>query len=314
MPSDLRLIAGSSHPELAEAVAKELGIGISPVKIERFACGEIYVQPQTTLRGDDVFILQTGTGNSSEDLMELFLLVDSAKRSFAGKVHVVIPHYPYARQDRVAAKREPISAKLVADLLEASGADHVICVELHSEQIQGFFNRPMDSLKALNLFVKHFEGKNLDDFVVVSPDAGGAKNAKKFADCLGADLAILNKVRPGMNQSEMTHLVGDVEGKHCIVYDDMVDTAGSVCGAAKFLREHGADKAVYLAATHAVFSGPAYERLEEAGFEEIVVTDSIPLKEPDRLDCLKVLSLAPLLGRVINNVHEGYSVSEAMEG
>jgi ribose-phosphate pyrophosphokinase len=313
MAFELKLLSGSSHPELARKLAAELGIELEPVKIEKFSCGEIYVQPQSSLRGHDVFIVQTGTQNSNEDLMELFLLIDSVKRSFAGKVHVVMPHLPYARQDRVAAKREPISAKLVADLLEASGADHVICVDLHSEQIQGFFDRPMDSIKAQPLFVKYFMDKHPGDIVVVAPDAGGAKNAKRFADVIGAELAIMNKTRPGMNQSEVTHLVGNVCGKHCIVYDDMVDTAGSVSGAAKFLRAHGADKEVYLAATHAVFSGPAYERLLEADFTEIVVTDSLPIKHQEKLPNLKVLSLAPLLSKIIFNIHEGFSVSEAME-
>ena len=270
------------------------------------------MQPEVSLRGDDVFVLQTGTTKSAnEDLMELFIIIDALKRSFAGTIHVIIPHFPYARQDRVAQPREPISAKLIANLLESAGADHVLCVDLHSEQIQGFFNRPMDSLKAESLFVNYFAKKQFKEVVVVSPDAGGAKNAKRFADKLGAEMAILNKVRPGMNQSEITHLVGDVEGKNCIVYDDMVDTAGSVCGAADFLRKHGADKDVYLAATHAVFSGPAFERLKGAEFKEIVVTDSIPVNS-DVLDNLTVLSLAPMLAQVVRSVNQGKSVSEVL--
>jgi len=312
MTNSLRLFAGTSHPELAQALASELDIDLSPMKIERFSCGEIYVQPEVSLRGDDVFILQTGTTKSAnEDLMELFIIIDALKRSFAGTIHVIIPHFPYARQDRVAQPREPISAKLIANLLESAGADHVLCVDLHSEQIQGFFNRPMDSLKAESLFVNYFAKKQFKEVVVVSPDAGGAKNAKRFADKLGAEMAILNKVRPGMNQSEITHLVGDVEGKNCIVYDDMVDTAGSVCGAADFLRKHGADKDVYLAATHAVFSGPAFERLKGAEFKEIVVTDSIPVNS-DVLDNLTVLSLAPMLAQVVRSVNQGKSVSEVL--
>lgn len=309
MARKLRLFAGSSHPQLAQSLATELDIELSPLKLERFACGEVYAQAEVSLRGDDVFIVQTGTATSDQDLMELFIIIDSLKRSFAGKIHVIMPHFPYARQDRVAQPREALTARLVANLLESAGADHVICVDLHSEQIQGFFDQPMDSLKAMSLFADYFKVKKLDDIVVVSPDAGGAKNAKKFADELGAGLAILNKVRPGMNQSEITHLVGDVAGKTCIVYDDMVDTAGSVCGAVKFLREKGADGDVYLAATHAIFSDPAYERLAESGFKEIVVTDSLPV-DATRLNNITVLSLAPMLAKVVRHVHEGLSVSE----
>lgn len=311
MATELKLISGDSHLALAKAVAKELKIDLAPIKLERFACGEIYAQPQESLRDDDVFILQTGTHSANEDLMQLFVIIDAVKRSFARRIHVIMPHFPYARQDRVAARREPITAKLIADLLEAAGADHVLCVDLHSDQIQGFFNRPMDNLQARSLFVDYFKQKKLENLVVVSPDAGGAKNAKKFADELGAELAILNKVRPGKNQSEITHLIGNVEGKNCVVYDDMVDTAGSVCGAADFLRKCGADKDVFLAATHPIFSDPAYERLQAANFAEIVVTDSVPIIE-GKLTNLKILSLAPLLSRVIKNVYEGFSVSAVM--
>ncbi len=311
MSGKLRLFAGTSHPQLARALANELEIELSPLKIDRFACGEIYTQAETSLRGDDVFILQTSTANVNEELMELFLIIDSLERSFAGKIHVIMPSFAYARQDRVAQPREPISAKLVARLLETAGAQHLICVDLHSEQIQGFFDNPMDSLTARGLFTDYFKSKKFDDLVVVSPDAGGAKTAKKFADSLGAGLAIINKVRPGMNQAEATHLVGDVKGKTCIVFDDMVDTGGSVCGAAKFLRQHGADGDVYLVATHAIFSSPALERLSEADFKEIVVTDSLPI-DPNSLPNLTVLSLAPMLAKVVRHVHEGLSVSDLM--
>jgi ribose-phosphate pyrophosphokinase len=312
MSSNLRIFSGSSHPKLAAAIATELGLTVSDIKIERFACGEVYAQPLASLRGDDVFLIQTGTHNANEDLMELFVIIDALKRSFAGGVHVVIPHFPYARQDRVAEPREPISAKLVADLIESAGADHVIALDLHSAQIQGFFDKPMDNLSVRKLFVDYFMSLNLKDIVVVSPDTGGAKSAKKLADALGAQLAILNKVRPKHNQAEVTHVVGEVEGKTCIVFDDMIDTAGSVVNAKEALVKAGAGTDIYLAATHAVFSDPAYERLAAAGYKEVVVTDTIPLNESKVFAGLKVLSVAPMLAKVIKNVYNKESVTTAI--
>lgn len=307
MPN-LKLFSGTSHPHLAKEIAENLGIELSEMNISRFACGEIYAKPVESVRGMDVFIVQTASDNVNEDLMELFVMLDAFKRSFAGKIHVVMPHYAYSRQDRVATPREPISAKLVANLISAAGADHVITMVLHADQEQGFFDFPVDNLFTKKLFTEYFKSKNLEDVVVVSPDAGGAKNAKKFADKLGATLAIIHKSRAKANVSEVTHLVGDVEGKNCILYDDMVDTGGSVVNAAKALRDHGA-KDIYLAATHAVFSDPAAERLAGGDFKEVVVTNSIPIPEKKRFANLKVLSVAPLLARIIKNVHTDESVS-----
>lgn len=313
MDSDLVLFAGTSHTALAEAVAKEMNISLTPMDIKKFACGEIYAKSIPSVRGKDVYIIQTGTSNVNEDLMELFIMIDSVKRSFARKVHVIIPHFPYSRQDRVATPREPISAKLVAKLLEEAGADHVISFGLHSAQIQGFFSNPMDNLSARKLFVDYFKAMNVDDLVVVSPDAGGAKEAKKFADSLDAGLAILNKTRPEHNHSEVTHVVGDVAGKTCIIFDDMIDTAGSVCSALKAIREAGADGDVYLAATHPVFSDPATERLTGAGFKEIVVTDTIPLDgKKASIPGLKVLSIAPFVSQIIEHVHQHKSVTDVI--
>jgi ribose-phosphate pyrophosphokinase len=308
MPN-LKLFSGTSHPKLAQEIAENLGIELSEMKISRFACGEIYTKPLESVRDADVFIVQTSSDNVNEDLMELFVMLDAFKRSFAGKIHVVMPHYAYSRQDRVATPREPISAKLVANLISAAGADHVITMVLHADQEQGFFEFPVDNLFTKKLFAEYFKSKNLEDVVVVSPDAGGAKSAKKFSDKLGATLAIIHKSRPEANVSAVTHLVGDVEGKTCILYDDMVDTGGSVVNAAKALRAHGA-KDIYLAATHAVFSDPAAKRLAEGGFKEVVVTNSIPIPEAKRFANLKVLSVAPLLARIIESVHGGKSVSE----
>lgn len=308
----IKLFAGSSHPELAKEIAKCLKVSLSPMQISRFACGEIYAKPTETVRGSDVFIVQTASENVNEDLMELFIILDSLKRSFAGRIHVVMPHYAYSRQDRVATPREPISAKLVADLISTAGADHLITMKLHSDQEQGFFNFPLDNLQTERLFADYFKKKKIKDLVVVSPDAGGAKDAKKFADLLGAELAIIHKSRPDHNKSEVTHVVGEVEGKTCLIYDDMIDTAGSVTGAIGALKKLGVKEDVYLAATHAVFSDPATERFKKAGFKEVVVTNSIPLPKSKQFKGLKVLSVAPLLGNIIKSVHSDKSVTDTL--
>jgi len=311
MPSKfIKIFSGSSHPDLAKEIAKYLKVSLSEMVISRFACGEIYAKPKESVRGFDVFVVQTATSNVNEDLMELFIILDSLKRSFAERIHVVMPHYGYARQDRVATPREPISAKLVADLISKAGADHLITMKLHSDQEQGFFNFSVDNLNTNKLFSDYFIQKKIKDLVVVSPDAGGAKDAKKFGDLIGANLAIIHKTRPAHNKSEVTHVVGDVKGKTCILYDDMVDTAGSVTAAINALRSMGANKDVYLAATHAVFSPPAVERLSAAGFKEVVVTNSIPVLKEKQFKGLKILSIAPLLAQTIKNVHDSRSVSE----
>ena len=308
----IKIFSGSSHPELAREIAKNLKIPLSEMTISRFACGEIYAKPNETVRGTDVFVIQTASGNVNEDLMELFIMLDSLKRSFAGRIHVVMPHYGYARQDRVATPREPISAKLVADLLSASGADHLITMKLHSDQEQGFFNFPVDNLNTERFFADYFNKKKIKDLVVVSPDAGGAKDAKKFADLVGANLAIIHKTRPKHNQAEVMHVVGEVEGKTCVIYDDMVDTAGSVSAAVVALRKMKAGKDIYLVATHAVFSGPAPERLKVAGFKEVVVSNSIPIGKEKQFAGLKILSVASLLAKIIESVHEAKSVTTVL--
>ncbi|MDA1060824.1 MAG: ribose-phosphate pyrophosphokinase [bacterium] len=307
----LKLFSGTSHPQLAELIAINLKIKLSEMNISRFACGEIYAKPKETIRGCNVFVVQTASENVNEDLMELFIILDSLKRSFAGNIHVVMPHYAYARQDRVASPREPISAKLVADLISAAGADHLIAMKLHSDQEQGFFNYPVDNVNTEKLFSNYFKKKKIKDLVVVSPDAGGAKDAKQFANLVGAKLAIIHKSRPSHNKAEVHNIVGDVKGKNCVIYDDMIDTAGSVTAAIEALKKGGA-KDVYLAATHAVFSDPAAERLRKAGFKEVVVSDTIPIPKIKQFKGLKILSVAPLLARIIKNVHESKSVTKAM--
>ena len=308
----IKLFSGTSHPELAKEIAKHLKTSVSEMEISRFACGEIYAKPKDTVRGTNVFVIQTASENVNEDLMELFIILDSLKRSFAGRIHVVMPHYAYSRQDRVATPREPISAKLVADLISTAGADHLIAMKLHSDQEQGFFNFSVDNINTENLFADYFNKKKIKNLVVVSPDAGGAKDAKKFADLLGAELAIIHKARPSHNKSEVMHVVGDVEGKTCVLYDDMIDTAGSVVNAVKALRKMKARKDIYLAATHAVFSDPAATRLAKAEFKEVVVSNTIPISSAKRFKGLTILSVAPLLARVIKNVHEDKSVTSAL--
>lgn len=309
MASNFTLVAGTSHKSFAEEIAKQLNTDLTNILIKRFSSNDIYVRLEESVRGKEAFVIQTCTKNINEEYMELFLLCDMLRRSFSSKVHVVLPYFGYSRQDRIAQPRETISAKLMADLLVTSGATHLITVNLHSSQIQGFFDIPVDNIDPSRLFIEYFESRvDPENTVVVSPDAGGAKDAKRFADQLGLPIAILNKQRREHNQSEVTHVVGGVKGKRCILFDDMVDTAGSVCNAKKSLIEAGALDEVYLAATHPVFSGEAVQRLDHAGFAEIVVTDSIPLPEkaPEKV---KVLSLAPLLAEIIRRVESGASVS-----
>lgn len=309
----LTLFSGSSHPELAHEVAKELKIKLSDIILSRFACGEIYARPVESVRNCDVFVLQTGTYNSSENLMELFIMLDAFKRSFAYKTHVVMPHFPYARQDRVAEPREPISAKLVADLISRAGADHVITLSLHSDQEQGFFDFPVDNIFARYLFIDFFKKKKLKNLVVVAPDVGSAKEARRLSREIDADIAILNKDRRAHNVAETLELVGNVKDKTCIVLDDIVDTAGSVCNAKKVLEKEGANKDVYLAATHPVLSKGAVEKLKKARFKEIVFTNSIPVPKVKRLPNMKIISIAPLLARIIRNVHEGKPVTPILK-
>ncbi|MBD3328276.1 ribose-phosphate diphosphokinase [Candidatus Peregrinibacteria bacterium] len=305
----LKLFSGSSHPQLASEVAKLLRMQVSELAIKKFASNEIYVKPSETVRGCDVYIFQTATHNVNEELIELFIIIDAMKRSFAARIHVVMPHYGYARQDRVATPREPISAKVIANLIKSAGADHVITMNLHSDQAQGFFNFPVDNLTSSKMLAEYFLKKKMDNMVVVAPDTGAAKAAKRFSDMIGADLAILHKTRPAHNVSEVTQVVGDVTGKTCLIIDDMVDTAGTVVQGKEALIKRGASPDVYLATTHAVFSDPAVSRLKAAQFKEVVVTDTIPLPPEKQFEGLTVLSVAPILAKTIQSVHKSKSVT-----
>ena len=308
----MMVFAGTSNPELAEGVARHLGVELGNVKIRKFANGEIYVRYLESVRGADVFIVQSICGPVNSMIMELLIMVDAAKRASARSITAVITHYGYARQDKKSAAREPITAKLVADLLTTAGVNRVITMDLHQGQIQGFFNQPVNHLTALPILADYFESLHLENCVVVSPDVGRAKACKKLSDMLGASLAIMTKSRPDHNVAEVTHVIGEVEGKVAIVADDMIDTAGSITEGAKALINAGATK-VYVTATHGIFSGPAYDRIESAPIEELVVTNTIPVPEDRQRGKIRVLSVAPLFAHAVQNVFNDESVSELFD-
>ena len=315
MPEDAKrmiVFAGTSNPELAEGVARHLGIELGNVKIRRFANGEIYVRYLESVRGADVFIVQSICAPVNAALMELLIMVDAARRASAATITAVVTHYGYARQDKKSAAREPITAKLVADLMTTAGVDRVITMDLHQGQIQGFFNQPVNHLTALPILADYFESLNLENCCVVSPDVGRAKACKKLADMLGASLAIMHKGRPEHNVAEITHVIGEVEGKTCIIADDMIDTAGSITEGAKALIKKGA-VAIYVTATHGIFSPPAFERIEGAPIIEVVVTNTIPVPEERQHGKIRVLSVAPLFAHAVQNVFTNASVSELFD-
>lgn len=311
MQKTMAVFSGSTNPALAEAIARELGVSLGNVKLEKFSNGEIYARYLESVRGADVFLIQSVAGEHVNDaLMELLIMADAAKRASARKITAVVSHYGYARQDRKAAAREPITAKLVADLMQTAGIDRVMSIDLHQGQIQGFFDIPVDHLTALPILADYFKAKNLDPqkLCVVSPDVGRAKAAKKLSDMLDADLAIMHKGRPGHNKAEITALIGDVKGKICILNDDMIDTGGSVVAAVDTLRNNGAEE-VYVCATHPVFSGPGLERMANLDAAEVVVCDTIPVPVDYQTGKIKVVSVAPLFARGVQRVFSNESVS-----
>ncbi len=312
MKKTMGIFSGSVYPELAEEIAKNLGVELGNVKLEKFANGEIYARYLESIRGTDVFIVQSVAGAHINDaLMELLIMADAAKRASARTVTAVVTHYGYARQDRKAAAREPITAKLVADLMTASGIQRVMTIDLHQNQIQGFFNFPVDHLTGLPILVDYFKSKGFGDdeqVCIVSPDVGRAKAAKKFCDMMDADLAIMHKGRPGHNKAEITALIGDVKDKICIINDDMIDTAGTIVAASETLKAKGA-KEIYICCTHPVLSGPAFERLENAPVKEVVCCNTIPVPEEKLTGKIKLVSVAPLFARAISNVYNNGSVS-----
>src|SRR5580693_777245 len=289
----LMLFGGRATPQLAANIAAKLGVELGPMTLKTFSNGEVYCRYGESIRGADVFIIQSTSGNAqtgltaNDALMELLLMIDAAVGASAHRVIAVVPWFGYSRQDKKSAPREPISARLVARVIEAAGADRVLTMDLHAGQVQGFFSKPLDHMTARFILAQYFLDLRLEDIVVVAPDVGRAKLAQKFAEKIGADLAVLTKERPAQQVAEIGYVIGEVAGKTAVIIDDIIDTAGTLCAAADTLIEHGAAK-VYAAATHGVFSGPAYENLAQGPFERIVVTDTIPLR-PGAPDSVTVL-------------------------
>jgi ribose-phosphate pyrophosphokinase len=311
----MKLIAGNSNPALAEAVAKHLGIALTNASIRRFSDLEIFVEIQENVRGEDVFLLQSTSYPANDHIMELLITLDALKRASARRVTAVIPYFGYARQDRKPGPRTPITAKLVANLITEAGADRVLTVDLHAGQIQGFFDIPLDHLYARPVIVADIKAQypNLENLIIVSPDVGGVVRARSLAARLGVELAIVDKRRDRANHSEVVHIIGEVEGRDCILFDDIVDTAGTLCNAAAALMQHGA-KSVAAYVTHGVLSGPAVERVRKSRLTSLVVTDSIAASDAIRATPnIRTLSLAPLFGEAIRRISEESSVSSLFE-
>jgi ribose-phosphate pyrophosphokinase len=305
----LKIFSCNANPALSEAIARELGCELGAASIKPFSDGEIHLQVLENVRGADVFLIQPTCTPVDRHLMELLLMIDALKRASAQRITAVVPYYGYARQDRKDRPRMPISAKLVASLLETAGANRILAVDLHAAQIQGFFEIPVDHLYALPVFIDYFKSLEIQDVCVVSPDAGGVERARAFAKRLQAPLAIIDKRRTEVNVAEVMHIIGEVEGKNCILVDDLIDTAGTLVKGAEALLAKGA-RSVRACASHAVFSGPAIERIEHSPMTEVVVTDSIPLRD-HAAQCSKIrqMSVAPLLAHAIRQIHEDGSVS-----
>jgi ribose-phosphate pyrophosphokinase len=311
----LVLVAGRGHEELSAEVAEHLNVPLGECVLSTFANGEIYCRYGENIRSADVFVFQTHGGSINDLLMEQLIMIDAAKRASAKRITAVCPFYGYARQDRKAEGREPITARLVADMLTAAGADRVVTVDLHTGQIQGFFDYPVDHLTAVPVIAEYLRKNVESDAVIVAPDAGGGKLARRFADRLNADIAFIDKRRPKgtHNVAVATEVVGQIDGRTCIIVDDMIDTAGTVVSAANLLIDRGA-VAVYIAATHGLLSGPAVDRLKNGPIREVVVTNTVPIPDDKRFDTLRVLSIAPLLAEAIDAVFEDGSVSELFGG
>lgn len=313
--SEIKILAGNSSKELAKKIADYIGVTLADCEVGTFSDGEICLNVNETVRGCDVFVVQSTNSPVNDNLMELLIMIDALKRASAGRITAVIPYYGYARQDRKAKARDPITAKLVADLLTAAGADRVLTMDLHASQIQGYFNIPLDHLLGSPILAKYFVQKGFEDrndIVVVSPDLGSVTRARKFADKLHCPIAIIDKRRPKANVSEVMNIIGDIKDKTVILVDDMIDTAGTITNGANALIEMGA-KEVYACCTHAVLSGPAIERIEKSVIKELVMLNTIDLPEEKTLDKFKVLSVAPVFAEAIKRIYEDTSVSKIFE-
>lgn len=310
--TNIKIFSGNSHPALAKQIASALKLPLGKSSIATFADGETSVSIMESVRGSDVFLVQSTCDPVNNNLMELLIMIDSCKRASAGRITAVIPYFGYARQDRKSKARDPISAKLVANLITAAGADRVLTMDLHAAQIQGFFDIPVDNMLGSSVLIPYFAGKfslSKEDSVIVSPDLGSVTRARKFAEKLDIPLAIIDKRRPKANESEVMNIIGSVKGKTCLVVDDLIDTAGTLCHAADALMEIGGATEIYACATHGVLSGPAIELIEKSPIKELTILDTIPLPEEKRLNKINVLSIAAVFTEAIARIYEEISVS-----
>ena len=310
---DIKIFTGNSNPKLAEDICREIGTKLGEAEVKSFADGEVSVSIYETVRGSDVFVVQSTCKPVNDSLMELLVMIDALRRASAGRITAVVPYFGYARQDRKAKARDPISAKLVANMITAAGADRVLTMDIHANQIQGFFDIPMDNLLGNPIFVDYYAkkfGPNSEDMVVVSPDVGSVARARAFAQKLHMNLAIVDKRRQKANQCEVMNVIGDVAGKDCILFDDMVDTAGSLCNAAKALVEVGGAKSVHACASHGVLSGPALERINNSVIQELALLDTIPAVDTAACPKIKYLSVAPMFAEAIERIYQEVSLSK----
>ncbi len=310
--ADYKVFACNSHMELAEEIASIMGKTLGKATVTKFSDGEISVNLWETVRGIDSYIIQSTSEPVNDNLMELLIMIDAMKRASAGRINAIVPYYGYARQDRKAKARDPITAKLVADLLVAAGADRVLTMDLHAPQIQGYFNIPVDHLLGVPILVKYFKDKGMDNLVVVSPDHGSVTRARNMAQPLNAPIAIIDKRRPAPNKSEIMNIIGEINGMNCILVDDMIDTAGTITNAANALKEMGA-KSVMACATHPVLSGPAIERIQSSAIEELVLLNTIPIPMEKRIPIMKILSVAPLFAEAMIRVFTNDSISRLFD-
>ncbi len=307
--TEIKLFTGNSNRPLAEAIAKDLKMQLSEVEVGRFSDGEINVHICETVRGRDVFIIQSTSQPVNENLMELLVMIDAARRASAGRITAVIPYFGYARQDRKARARDPITARLVADLIQRAGADRILTMDLHAPQIQGFFDIPVDHLIGGPLLYKYFTPYVNEDFVVVSPDVGSVARARQVAQKLNCNMAIIDKRRPKANQLEVMNIIGDVKGKTCLMVDDMIDTAGTICQGAEALYNNGA-KRIFACCTHAVMSGPAIDRISKSHISKLVVLDTIDIPQEKRIDKIEIVSVSKLFALAIDNVYNDKKMSD----
>lgn len=306
---ELKIFCGNANRELAEEIVDYLGVPLGEAKVKRFQDGEITIAIDESVRGADVFIVQPTCSPTNDNIMELLIMIDALKRASARRITPVIPYYGYARQERKSKARDPITAKLMANLITTAGADRIVTMDLHAPAIQGFFDIPVDHLPAVPILAEYFRSKELENVVVVSPDHGGVQRARNLAERIGAPLAIIDKRRPEPNVSEIMNVIGDIKGKHVVMIDDIIDTAGTITQGAQALVDRGAID-VYACCTHPVLSGPALDRLEKSVIKEVVVTNTIPLNAERKIPKIKALSVAPLLGSAIVRIHEDLSVSK----